>query len=200
MSVFSNISSLIERKIIRSDKARWDLRFKNGWSYLENIEELPRFSIIAGYIRFLKKNPDILEMGCAEGVSAYRTGSDAYNSWWGTDVSPTATDSANERFGNGKTQFSPADMNDFTTDKKFDLIIINEAIYYLAPIKEKMVEKYIPMLKPEGMMIISMNTGRTTDDGIRWTILSEIFDLIDTTFTETSKGAWNIKVLKPKVL
>ena len=89
-------------------------------------------------------------------------------------------------------------MNDFTTDKKFDLIIINEAIYYLAPIKEKMLEKYIPMLKPDGMMIISMNTGRTTDDDVRWTILSEIFDLIDTTFTETSKGAWNIKVLKPK--
>jgi hypothetical protein len=61
-----------------------------------------------------------------------------------------------------------------------------------------MLEKYIPMLKPDGMMIISMNTGRTTDDKVRWAILSEIFDLIDSTFTETSKGAWNIKVLKPK--
>jgi 2-polyprenyl-3-methyl-5-hydroxy-6-metoxy-1,4-benzoquinol methylase len=200
MSVLSDISSFIERKIIRSDKARWDLRFKNGWSYLENIEELPRFSIIAGYVRFLKTNPDVLEMGCAEGVQAARTGKDAYCSWLGTDVSPTATDSANQRFGDEKTTFAPADMNDFETDKKFDLIIINEAIYYLTPIKEKMLNKYIPMLKPDGMMIISMNTGRNTDHETRWGILSEIFDLIDSTYTETSKGGWNIKVLKPKAV
>ena len=54
--------------MIRS-REHLDGQYKNGtWDYLWSIGELARFSVVAGYCRFLRPGGAILEIGCGEGV------------------------------------------------------------------------------------------------------------------------------------
>ncbi|OIN55959.1 class I SAM-dependent methyltransferase [Arsenicibacter rosenii] len=200
-SFTSYISSLFQRKVLRTDRSRWNYQYERGsWDGLEKLDELPRFSIIAGLIQFLKPDaPAILEIGCGEGILAQRIGRNAYSSFIGTDVADAAIQRANERFGDDKTVFEAVDMNDYTTSQQFDVIIFNESLYYLRPMAEKLAGQYIPMLKPGGIMIISLNTGPHADGETKWNLIDTLFDTLDKTLVETTKNGWIVKTLTPKV-
>ena len=193
------LTSFLNRKILRTDRSRWNYQYDKGlWDGLENLNELARFSVLAGYVQFLKpNNPSILEIGCGEGVLAQRIGRHHYGSFLGTDVADAAIERAISRFGDKQTQFEAVDMNDFTTDKQFDLIIFNEAIYYLNPLVDRLMGQYAPMLKPDGLLIISMNTGRHADGETKWQQIEKVFSVVDSASVETAKNGWKIKVLQP---
>lgn len=194
------LNSFFQRKVLRTDRSRWNYQYERGsWDGLEKLDELPRFSIIAGLVQFLKpNNPSILEIGCGEGVLAQRIGRNYYSSYIGTDVADTAIQRANDRFGDDKTVFEAVDMNDYQTDQTFDVIIFNESLYYLRPMAEKLVEQYVPMLKPGGILIISLNTGPHADGKAKWEIIDTLFDTVDKTLVETAKNGWIVKALTPK--
>jgi 2-polyprenyl-3-methyl-5-hydroxy-6-metoxy-1,4-benzoquinol methylase len=196
---FSSLSSFFSRKILRTDRSRWNYQYDKGlWAGLENLDELARFSILAGYVQFLKpNNPSILEIGCGEGILAKRIGRQYYGSFLGTDVADAAIERAISRFGDEKTHFEAVDMNDFETDKQFDLIIFNEAIYYLNPLIDRLVNQYAPMLKPDGLLIVSMNMGRHADGEPKWKQIETAFSVVDSALVETTKNGWKIKVLRP---
>lgn len=195
----ASISSFFNRKILRTDRSRWNYQYEKGlWDGLENLDELARFSVLAGYVQFLKPNsPAILEIGCGEGIMAQRIGRQHYGSYLGTDVADTAIERARQRFGDAQTQFEAVDMNDLRTEQKFDIIIFNEAIYYLEPMVDKLVTQYAPMLKPDGLLIISMNTGRHANSEARWKEIEAGFATVDSTFVKTDKNGWDVKVLRP---
>jgi len=195
----ASLYSFFNRKILRTDHSRWNYQYDKGlWDGLENINELARFSVLAGYVQFLKPHqPAILEVGCGEGILAQRIGQQHYSLYLGTDVADAAIEQATQRFGDDKTHFEAIDMNDFRTDKQFDIIIFNEAIYYLKPMVEKLLIQYVPMLKPNGLLIISMNTGPHADSDTKWDQVERAFALIDSSFVETAKNGWKVKVLRP---
>ncbi len=195
----SGLASFFNRKILRTDRSRWNYQYDKGlWDGLENLNELARFSVLAGYVQFMKpNNPAILEIGCGEGVLAQRIGGQHYGSFLGTDVADAAIERASSRFGDDKTSFEAVDMNDFESDQTFDIIIFNEAIYYLKPMVDKLVFQYAPLLKPDGLLIISMNTGRHADSDEKWEQIEKGFAVVDSTFVETDKNGWKIKVLRP---
>lgn len=197
--LLSGLTSFLNRKILRTDRSRWNYQYDKGlWDGLENIDELARFSVLAGYVHFLKPdNPSILEIGCGEGILAQRIGRQYYGSFLGTDVADAAIAQANSRFGDSKTRFEAVDMNDFRADEQFDVIIFNEAIYYLKPMLDKLMFQYAPMLKPNGLLIISMNTGRHADSKAKWDQIEKVFQVVDSTFVETAKNGWRVKVLRP---
>jgi len=198
-SLLSGVTSFINRKILRTDKSRWNYQYQKGlWNGLENMDELARFSVIGGYVQYLKPDqPAILEIGCGEGILSQRIGKPHYGYFEGTDVADAAIANAQQRYGDDKTYFHAVDMNEYRSDKKFDIIIFNEAIYYLRPMAEKLVSMYAPLLKEDGLLIISMNTGRHADSKERWAQIATAFETLDSTFVETSKNGWDIKVLKP---
>jgi 2-polyprenyl-3-methyl-5-hydroxy-6-metoxy-1,4-benzoquinol methylase len=193
------ISSFFTRKVLRTDRSRWNYQYDKGlWDGLEHLNELPRFSILAGYVHFLKPdNPSILEIGCGEGALAQRIGANHYGAFLGTDVADAAIERANSRFGDQKTRFEAVDMNDLQTDQTFDLIIFNEAIYYLKPMVDKLLFQYAPMLKPDGLIIISMNTGPHAKSEEKWAQIEQGFDVVDGSYVKTAKNAWDIKILRP---
>lgn len=197
--LLSGLTSLFNRKILRSDRSRWNYQYSKGlWDGLEYMNELARFSVLAGYVQFLKPNkPSVLEVGCGEGVLAQRIGLDHYQTYLGTDVADAAIERAQARFGNEKTRFQSVDMNEFQTAEQFDVIIFNEAIYYLRPMLDRLVNQYVPMLKPDGLLIISMNTGRHAASDARWATIEKAFATVDSSFVETAKNGWTVKVLKP---
>lgn len=195
----TGLTSFFSRKILRTDRSRWNHQYDKGlWDGLENMDELARFSVLAGYIHFLKPdNPSILEIGCGEGVLAQRIGREHYGSFLGTDVADAAIERANSRFGDSETRFEAVDMNDFRADEPFDVIVFNEAIYYLKPMLDKLLFRYAPMLKPNGLLIISMNTGRHADSDAKWAQIEKEFAVLDSTFVKTAKNGWQVKVLRP---
>jgi len=197
--LLGGLTSFLNRKILRTDRSRWNYQYDKGlWDGLENMDELARFSILAGYVHFLKPdNPSILEIGCGEGVLAQRIGRQHYGSFLGTDVANAAIERANSRFGDSKTRFEAVDMNDFQTDEQFDVIIFNEAIYYLKPMLDKLMFQYAPMLRSNGLLIVSMNTGRHADSDAKWEQIEKVFTVVDSTFVETAKNGWKVKILRP---
>lgn len=194
-----SLTSFFQRKVLRTDRSRWNYQYDKGlWNGLENLNELARFSVLAGYVQFLKPNkPAVLEIGCGEGIMAQRIGTHHYESYLGTDVADVAIQLAEQRFGDVRTHFEAVDMNEFHTDKTFDIIIFNEAIYYLKPMVDKLVTQYVPMLKPDGLLIISMNTGPHADSERKWAEIEQAFAVVDSSLVETAKNGWRIKVLRP---
>jgi 2-polyprenyl-3-methyl-5-hydroxy-6-metoxy-1,4-benzoquinol methylase len=199
MTLFSKITSLFQRKVLRTDRSRWNHQYERGqWDGLEALDELARFSVIAGLVPFLKPGaPHILEVGCGEGVLAQRVGRDQYGFYLGTDVADAAIREANRRFGDESTDFQAIDMNNFQTDRTFDLIIFNEAAYYLRPLLGKLTDHYGAMLNPDGLLIVSLNNGPHADSAAKWTEIEQAFTVLDDTLVETRKNSWRIKVLKP---
>lgn len=199
--LLTGLTSFLNRKILRTDRSRWNYQYDKGlWDGLENMNELARFSVLAGYVHFLKPdNPSILEIGCGEGILAQRIGRQHYGSFLGTDVADAAIERANQRFGDAQTRFEAVDMNDFQTKEKFDVIIFNEAIYYLKPMLDKLLFQYAPMLKHNGLFIISMNTARHADSDTKWAQIEKGFAIVDSTFVKTAKNGWQVKVLQPPI-
>lgn len=197
--LLTGLKSFLSRKVLRTDRSRWNYQYDKGlWNGLENMDELARFSVLAGYVQFLKpNNPSILEVGCGEGILSQRIGRQHYGSFLGTDVANTAIEQAVQRFGDDQTRFEAIDMNVHQPNEKFDVVIFNEAIYYLKPMLDKLIFQYVPMLKPNGLLIISMNTGRHADGDAKWEQIEKAFTVVDSSFIETAKNGWKIKVFRP---
>jgi SAM-dependent methyltransferase len=195
--------SFLQRKVLRTDRSRWNRQYERGqWDGLEQLDELARFSVLAGYVQFMFPDaPAILEVGGGEGILAPRIGRDNYGRFIGTDVSDAAIARAQDRFGDDRTVFRAVDMNELgpTTlpGETFDLIIFNESLYYLRPMMPKLTAQYLPMLKPGGLLMISLNTGTHADSDAKWAELDTIFRVLHQSRVETAKNGWWVKVLEP---
>ena len=60
MNLLNTTTDLINRKVLRRDKDRWNYQYNLGrWDGLGDIHELARFSVIVGYAQHLKPNGKI---------------------------------------------------------------------------------------------------------------------------------------------
>ena len=47
----------------------WDDQYRAGtWNYLESLDQLGHYAVIAGFVRRLSPSGTILEMGCGNGL------------------------------------------------------------------------------------------------------------------------------------
>ncbi len=202
--LYDLLMSFWQRKVLRTDRSRWNHQYERGqWDGLEQLDELARFSVLAGYVQFLfPQTPHILEVGGGEGILAPRIGRNQYGRFLGTDVADAAIAQAQARFGDDQTTFRALDMNQIGPDtlpgETFDLIIFNESLYYLHPMLPKLKEQYLPLLRPGGLFIISLNTGTHANSDEKWAELDTTFTVLHQSKVETAKNGWWIKVLEPQ--
>lgn len=196
-----NLPNII-KKVIGAAKPptinEWDGQYKNGgWDFLNSIEELGRYSIITGYYKFFKKGGSILDVGCGSGTLQRIIKNFNYSYYFGIDFSAEAIQKAKEN-QDEKTIFETADMNVFSTEKKFDVIIFNESIYYVKP--TDIMKKYSSYLKKDGIFIVSMFQGKKR--GVkRWKKIESLFEIIDgTQVTNKFGNSWKCKVFQNKIL
>lgn len=155
-SIFETAGDLIKRKILRKDRDRWNYQYAKGkWTTLGDIQELARFSVIAGYAQYLKPNGRILEIGAGEGYLQQRFDKTKYSLYYSTDVSDVAIETG-KIHEDEKTRYLVADMNTYVPDTTFDCIIINEAIYYGHSV-EAVLDRFSPFLSSDGIFIVSIN-------------------------------------------
>jgi SAM-dependent methyltransferase len=196
MALTAKITDIVNRKILRRDRDRWNYQYNLGrWEGLGDIKELARFSVIAGYAQYLKPNGKILEIGAGEGYLQQRFDKTKYSLYYSTDASDVAVENG-KKYEDEKTKYVVADMNTYVPDRKFDVIIINEAIYYGGSV-DKVLERFNPYLEEDGIFIVSIN-GDERNASWHKMMENSSFEKMDGTTVVCTRNTFYITVLRKK--
>lgn len=190
-----SLISFFKRKVLRINRDRWNYQYNKGlWDGLKALDELARFSVIVGYVKYLKPGqPEILEIGCGEGLLQQRLQTQNYGRYVGVDISDAAIGIARS-LADEKCEYLVADMDTYTPPGAYDLIIFNEVIYYSKhPLKT--LQRLATYLKSDGLLIVTINNHKNSDK--LWNSIKDGFQLLDEATTITSKGSCVCKVLRP---
>ena len=134
-------------------RRRWNKQYRKGrWESLKKPIEKGRYDQIVAYINsFGKTQPSILDIGCGDGVlNSYLKDVD-FKRFLGVDFSSVSIDKAKaHNFPNA--EFEVADIISFRPKEQFDIIIFNEAFYYIP--------------ETEKSNVLNLMTDHLTSDGI----------------------------------
>jgi SAM-dependent methyltransferase len=139
----------------------WDEQYRGGrWDCLGEAGELARYGVIAALLRRHCPRGRLLDVGCGEGLLLAHFQPGEGGSYLGIDLSVVAIERAAERHG-GPPRFAVADAGSFRPEGPLDAVVLNECLYYLRePVAQ--AERYLGMLAPGGILIVSMfRTPRT---------------------------------------
>jgi 2-polyprenyl-6-hydroxyphenyl methylase/3-demethylubiquinone-9 3-methyltransferase len=177
------------------DRTTWDEEYATGqWAKLGAPTEMPRFALIAGFSRRFDAAANILDVGCGEGHLSAWLCQDAERRYLGIDLSSVAIEQARERAPRG-ARFEAADAASFNPSEQFDIILLNEMLYYMDH-PEQIVERYGRFLAPGGALIISMF--RVPESLRAWRRCASRLEVLDQVLVRGSKGTeWNIWLCKP---
>lgn len=193
-----SFKSWFNRKILRNKEAKWNYKFSTGrWDGLKELEEVPRFSVIAGFLPFFKPGGhNVLEFGCADGVLYSRLHRELVNYYEGIDISSYVIQSAQEMYGSGSVKFVSADMDTYKPSQLFDFIIFNEVLCYSKDYKA-LLQRTANFLNNDGLIICSLNGLIKDRDEYNFYIASA-FTVVEKTTVLTSRTSFEITVFKKK--
>lgn len=144
---------------IENRRDYWEDNYAAGnWRFLESANEKPRHYAIAGIVhdRF-REGADILDIGCGYGT-LYPLLSPRAASYMGVDLAQVPIEECRTVFKDDpRCRFEACSFEDFHPKRKFDVVILNEVLYYF-PIgeTEAVFRRAMRLLKgPGGVLIIS---------------------------------------------
>ncbi len=137
----------------------WEDNYAAGnWRFLESDNEKPRHYTIAGIVhdRF-REGADVLDVGCGYGTLYPLLGTRA-SSYVGVDLAQVPIEECRAVFKDDpRCRFEACAFEDYRPKRKFDVVILNEVLYYF-PIGETegVFRRAMSLLKgPESVLIIS---------------------------------------------
>jgi 2-polyprenyl-3-methyl-5-hydroxy-6-metoxy-1,4-benzoquinol methylase len=174
-------------------KTQWEDQYAGGyWDFLRGQDELPRYSIIAGYCRLKGAGLSILDVGCGEGVLVENLASDQYERFVGIDLSETAIQRARAA-EHPNCDYISIDASTYRPESRFDVIIFNEVVSYFSDPVEQ-IQRYQSFLEHHGVVIVSMHHNYNTD--LIWNRIDKAFNIIDENSVANRAGSlWRIKVI-----
>lgn len=129
----------------------WYQTGTDPWKVAEIAEELNKAETILNLIPEADMG---IDLGCGEGIftKLYKK---KIKNLWACDISPTAITRAKEE--NMGINFFVHDITmPLDTNDKFDVVLINEVLYYIHPNHWRTVSENIyRMLKPKGVLVIT---------------------------------------------
>jgi 2-polyprenyl-3-methyl-5-hydroxy-6-metoxy-1,4-benzoquinol methylase len=189
-------SYLTRRPSTGMDQATWDKEYAAGeWSKLGSLDEMPRYALVAGYIRTFSPAASVLDVGCGEGNLSRWLFESGNRPYMGVDVSRIAINEARAR-SSSEARFEVADAATFDPREQFDIIVLNEVLYYMAE-PETVVERYEGFLKPGGVLIISMY--RVAESICAWRRCASRLEVMHSVLLRGSNAAeWNVWLCRPR--
>ncbi len=139
-------------------KQRWNRQYKKGrWESLRSEKEAIRYNKIIEFIkRFSPKNPSILDIGCGDGLLTERISPEDYSFFLGLDFSNESIKIASKK-KLPKAEFLAADAVKFQPKQSFDVIVFNEAFYYIHETeKQNVLDRMLKSLTKDGIIITSI--------------------------------------------
>jgi SAM-dependent methyltransferase len=173
----------------------WESQYRDGdWGYLQGLDELTRYTVIAGYIQALKQNACILDVGCGEGILLEKLAGSGYCKFVGIDIAQSAIDRA-EKKQLERSYFAQADAQVFNSKEVFDVVIFNEVLYYFRdPLT--VAAKYRAWLKPGGFLITSMYAESDRARAIS-RMLKKSYHAVGEVEISSNGARWIIDILSP---
>jgi len=181
---------------IRVSKSIWNAQFNEGfWDYLFSKEEEAHYLQIIDFKTLYKPDGKILDVGCGQGVLFYYLEERLeVVDYVGVDISFEAVKKADKKFRGSK--FMVLDFEKKKLDRKFDVIIFNETLYYFNNPLKKLDMAIKNNMNAEGIVIVSM-CDFTGHDKI-WDRIEGKYQLIDTKSIVNVKGQkWKVAVIRP---
>jgi 2-polyprenyl-3-methyl-5-hydroxy-6-metoxy-1,4-benzoquinol methylase len=174
---------------------QWDSDYASGaWKRLRSVQELPRYSVIAGYCRHYRPFGSVLDIGCGEGLLARWLVNDC-RSYFGVDLSAEAIVLARAK-NLPFAEFVVANAEEFQSSSRFDVIVFNECLIYFDRPWE-LVARLTDALAPDGVIIVSLNEGVMSSQ--IWRMLRSDFHDHSQVEIRSGNGAWKIAVLQPRL-
>lgn len=139
-------------------KMRWNKQYRQGrWDNLNSSIEKGRYLKIKDFInQFAISEPKILDLGSGEGVLNKHLVDTDYSYFTGVDFSSVSIERAKQHSFRDADYFV-ADLHDYTPDKSYDVIIFNEAFYYIHDSeKENVLKRVLSKLNTNGILITSI--------------------------------------------
>ncbi len=173
----------------------WNAQYRTGhWDNFETMDEMPRYAVIASYIRNYSAAPTVLDVGCGYGRLIAELHTSGVDHYFGIDVSAEAIARAHSR-PLPNVSFGVGDFSRWQTDAKFHVIVFNDTLYYAKhPIA--VLERYVNMLEDGGVIIVGMYRHRNTM--VIWRDIAKRFTSIDRIEVRNAKGELtDIRVLMP---
>ena len=173
---------------------RWEDEYRSGsWEYLNQIDELAHYSILAGYVKYFKKGGAVLDLGSGGGILAGKLDPSDYAEYVGIEFSGTAVDQS-LKYASNKISFIQEDITDYVPKRKFSHIILNEVLtYFKDPLA--ILKRYEAYLESGGIYLISLYKDSRAEE-----ILKKItahYQVIDKVQVSNERKAWTCAALKP---
>ncbi len=176
-------------------KEAWEEQYRAGkWELMRRLDEVARYSVIAGYLHHLKPGGSVLDVGSGEGLLADHLRPLGYSRFLGVDLSEAAITQAAGRC-DAKTSFIAADAETYAPPPgRWDAIVFNECVYYFNdPVGS--VRRYEEFLEEGGVLIVSTFRSRRSDVIVKR--LLESCRLLEETAVSNRKGTWVVRVMEP---
>jgi trans-aconitate methyltransferase len=178
-------------------KQRWNRQYKSGrWKNLRGDKERGRYKTIIDFInKHGNGEPSVLDLGCGEGILCERMKNEAYSKFVGMDFSLESIKQANEKKLD-KAVFKVADLHYFKPEQKYDVIVFNEAFYYVHDSeKANVLQIMMNALTENGIIINSIyREGAGSWEYFKIEALQQID--FKTVTTSEAKTYWKIGVYK----
>ena len=139
-------------------KKIWDKEFDSGkWDYLENTNN----DIIYYYLEKYANNGHILDLGCGLGNTGNEIDIYKYKHYTGIDISESAIHKSRLKLSKertGKNEYFASDILKYVPDRKYDIILFRESIYYFLPTAVLgILERYKKYLRNNGVFIVRIH-------------------------------------------
>ncbi|MFT4849607.1 MAG: 2-polyprenyl-3-methyl-5-hydroxy-6-metoxy-1,4-benzoquinol methylase [Sediminicola sp.] len=139
-------------------KRRWNKQYRHGkWENLKSEKEAKRYYQVIDYIKeYSHLNPVILDIGCGNGVLNERMKGLDFEYFLGLDFSQVSIKQA-ENKKLPKAEFIAEDVVNFRPQRNFDVVIFNEAFYYIHDTeKDNVLNRMLQNLNKDGIIITSI--------------------------------------------
>jgi len=185
---------------VRVSKSVWEDEYQGKkWDFLFSEDEKEHYQVIINQVESVNNKPVILDIGCGPGVlyDYFNKALKTEVNYKGIDISEVAINQAKEKFPTG--DFDAVDYDFENVSGKFNVVILNEALYYFVkPIKtlRKIVDEN---LEKDGIMVISMFKDAANKNEVLWQEVDEEFNVLKQQVVKNDKGvAWTIKTIAVK--
>ena len=177
-----------------SDPASSDaIHASGGWDKLRDKAEIGRYAVVSGYCAHLEAR-SVLDIGCGEGALAESLRGAGLEDYVGVDFSPVAIAKAQAK-GLPNARFVVGDAHTHRPDRRFDVIVFNEVLYYLDR-PQRAVSRLANWLEPNGLIIVSVFRNET--DWV-WRKIEPVCACVDTvTITHGTGLTWDLRLLSSK--
>ncbi|WP_432411371.1 class I SAM-dependent methyltransferase [Rasiella sp. SM2506] len=139
-------------------RRRWNKQYRSGrWQNLKSDLEASRyFKIKEDLLAFAPKKPNILDIGCGDGVLNERLGDFPFSYFLGVDFSSESIKQAQDK-NLPNSEFEHCDVLHFVPKRTFDAIIFNESFYYIPDTeKSRVLQHLLDNLSEDGVLIVSI--------------------------------------------